>query len=476
MRDSIPILGPSSENSIVQTNPQRRVNLYLKQEAPGARSPYSLRHTPGLILVDTATGGVGRSNGIQFDAREFFVIGEMLVSVDANGLLSEVGTLLTSSGRVEMAAGRTYMMLTDGTYGYAYDGVTFTQNIQNTDPDFPDGPTHCRYIDGFFIVNESGTDNFYKSASEDPLDWDPLEFEVASAAPDNILAIEVYDRDLIALGQYTVQRYYNSGDPDFPYSPYPNTVQAGILAPHSVVPSVMGTIFLANTKDGYAAVVMLSGGSIDVISDADINDRIGGFTGLSSAIGSIYTQNGHTFYVITFPADNTTLVCDLSQNFMWHDRSSLIDGEAGRWRISGLGYLSGSKVYGVDYLNANLYELDLGTYTENEATIQRDNYAQIIHNNGNRLQIHSLEYVLNRGVGLITGQGSDPQLMLRVSKDGGQTYSPFRLKPFGTMGQYQKRSIFKRVGEYVEFNSHLRVTDPVPVDIMAAYADIEWTE
>ncbi len=474
MRDSIPILGPSSQNSVIQVNPQRGVNLFLKREGAGAKSPFSLRQCPGLVLMDEASAGVGRSNGVEWQNRTWFVVGEKFCGIDSNGAVTEVGTLLTADSRCEIAAGRDYIMITDGTYGYAYDGATFTQDIQNTDSDFPDNPTHCRYIDTFFMANESGTGNFYKSATENPLSWDGLEFEVASAAPDDVLAIEVYDRDFIALGQYTTQRYTNTGDADFPFSPYPNTVQAGILAPYSLATSVYGTIFLANTKDGSATVVLLNGGSQTVISDSDIHDRIGRSEGLSGAFASIYTQNGHTFYCLTIPSEDLTLCCDLSEGYAWHDRSSLIDGEAGRWRINGIGYLSGNKVYAVDAYNTNMYELSLSTYTENGEEMQGDRYGQLIHNNGNRLTVHSIEFDMEKGKGVTGDITADPTIMMRVSKDGGMTYSPFRSRTFGQQGQYQKRTTFRRVGDYVQFNFHIRITDAVPRAIFGAFADIEW--
>lgn len=476
MRELIPILGPSSENSVIQVNPQRTVNLYLKREGAGARSLFSLRHTPGLVVVDEATGGIGRSNGFEWRGRSHFVIGEKLVSVDANGLMTEIGTLLTSVGRVEMAAGRDYLMMVDGTYGYAWDGGTFTVNIQSTDGDFPDNPTHCRYIDTFFMVNEGGTGNFYKSATEDPLSWAALEFEVASAAPDNVLAIEVHDRDFVALGQYTTQRYVNTGNADFPFEPYPNTVQAGILAPYSLAVSVYGICFLSNTKDGDASVMLMVGGALTPISDPDINDRIGELTGKTIAIGSIYSQKGHTFYCLTFPDDDVTLVCDLSEGNIWHDRSSLVDGHAGRWRINGIGYLSGNKVYGVDHLNANLYELSLSTHAENGSEIQGDRCTQIVHNNGNRFTVNSIEFDMQKGNGVVGDIDADPYVMMRVSKDGGTTYSSWRTKNFGKRGQYEKRVIFKDGGEYVQYNFQFRITDNAGRAIFGAFIEIEWSE
>ncbi len=473
-RETIPMLGPSSRNSAIQVNPQRTINMYLRREAPGAKVPFTLRHTPGLILKNTGTSGVGRTNGTEWGGRSWFIIGGKLTGIDSNGGITEVGTLLTASSRCVIAAGVTHLLIVDGTYGYAYDGTTFTSNIQTVDPDFPSNPTHAKYIDGFFIVNAAGTGNFYKSASENPVaaGWNALEFEVASAAPDNILAMEVHDRDLYAMGQYTIQPYTNTGDTDFPFSPYPNTLQAGVLAPYSPVDSKLGIPFLACTKEGDVSVELLAGNSLTTISDADVHDRLGDLTGLSGAIGSIYTQKNHTFYCLTFPADNLTLCCDLTNGFLWHDRSSLVDSVAGRWRVNGLGYLSGNKVYAVDYLTARLYELSLSTYTENGSTIQRDRYTQIIHNNGDPFTIHSREHEFRRGGD--PGDGTTPQIMQRVSKDGGMSYSEFRHKSLGGPAQYRARAVYPRVGDYTEYTEHWRVTAPIPICKITDYAEIEW--
>jgi Neuraminidase (sialidase) len=67
------------------------------------------------------------------------------------------------------------------------------------------------------------------------------------------------------------------------------------------------------------------------------------------------------------------------------------------------------------------------------------------------------------GVGLANGQGSDPQLMFRYSKDGGKTWSNEKQTSFGKIGEYSKRVRFRSLGQFRRFQVELSTSDPVEV-------------
>lgn len=471
MRENIPILGPSSGSAVVQVNPQKTINLYTKLEGPGAVSPITLRRTPGLTLIDnTETGGAGRSNGVRWNGKDYFVIGGRLVSIDDNDVLTAEGILLTTSGRVSIARGRSYLLIVDGTYGYAWDGATFTSNIRSSDADFPANPTHAIYMDGYFLVNDAGTDNFYRSDSEDPTSWDPLLFEVASASPDDILGLAEYDRDIYACGEDTIQRYFNQGGAGFNFAPYPNTIQLGLVAPYSLVSGPNGVTGLMQAESGGLGVYTLSGGQAIPESTADDAEEMQGLSGKSDAIGSLYTLNDITFYVLTFPGADVTKVFQLGRQLSHHQKSYGI----GRWRVSGLGY-SGSRILAVDYNSDNVYVLDKDAYTENGSALICERYTQIVHNRGLPFVCPRYEVLVQAGVGLISGQGSDPQLQLALSRDGGQTYTVHRSKGIGGIGQYQQQAVWRQLGgDFYKLSTWLRYSEPTEFAILGGNADIEF--
>lgn len=54
--------------------------------------------------------------------------------------------------------------------------------------------------------------------------------------------------------------------------------------------------------------------------------------------------------------------------------------------------------------------------------------------------LSDLEFVIQSGVGLTTGQGADPVLMVRLSKDSGHTWGNEFTVPMGKIGEYTRRA------------------------------------
>jgi hypothetical protein len=69
--------------------------------------------------------------------------------------------------------------------------------------------------------------------------------------------------------------------------------------------------------------------------------------------------------------------------------------------------------------------------------------------------------VFEPGVGLATGQGADPQAMLRWSNDGGATWSNENWRSIGKGGEYRARAIWRSLGRARDRVYELTVTDPV---------------
>lgn len=76
------------------------------------------------------------------------------------------------------------------------------------------------------------------------------------------------------------------------------------------------------------------------------------------------------------------------------------------------------------------------------------------------------------GVGLVSGQGGDPLLMLDWSDDGGHTWSSSVQGGMGRLGDYGRRLIFNRLGSSYGRNYRLTISDPVKRVILGARADI----
>ncbi len=92
---------------------------------------------------------------------------------------------------------------------------------------------------------------------------------------------------------------------------------------------------------------------------------------------------------------------------------------------------------------------------------------------GRWIFLRRLEIVLQAGVGLTTGQGSDPHVLLSLSHDGGQTWGPERRLQAGKRGQYEARAWLQNAGRYKDGAVRIVVSDPVVWQFLAADAVLE---
>jgi len=463
MRQKIPLLGGQSTHRIAKVKDQQTINWYPKAESPDAKSQVTLLPFPGLTKITTVNTGPGRANMAVWKSNLYGVSGNALFKMDTSDVVTSLGTLNTSAGWCNIAVGRDMIMITDGTNGYTYDGTTFAVI---SDADYPDDATDCAYLDGRFLVNDTGTDQFFMSAVEDATSWAALDFASAESSPDDIYAIETTTKDLYLFGDKTIQVYYNSGNADFPFEPYPSVIEYGIEAKYSLTHDDNGLYFLARKPQGGIVVVHINGFQGRIISDPDITWTINQLSTTSDAIGAIYDMEGESYYILTFPASDFTLAFNLQTGLPLRLKSYNI----GRHRALAYGSLAGRQ-FCMDYSNAKLYELDFTKYTEDGGVIERYRRSQVIHNNNVRVIYNELVIDILAGVG--NGDEAAPVIELRYSDDGGNTWSSWISQLMGGTGEYTTRCVWRRLGQSRGRIFEFRVTDPVEAVIIDCYADVE---
>ena len=85
-----------------------------------------------------------------------------------------------------------------------------------------------------------------------------------------------------------------------------------------------------------------------------------------------------------------------------------------------------------------------------------------------RVFYEELQIQFEPGVGLPTGQGTNPQAMLRWSSDGGSTWSSEHWTSIGVIGAYKNRAIWRNMGESRDRVYEVVVTDPIKAVIISA--------
>ena len=121
----------------------------------------------------------------------------------------------------------------------------------------------------------------------------------------------------------------------------------------------------------------------------------------------------------------------------------------------------------------NIYELSNDVYSDAGSAIKRIRTSPHIHNENKRIRVNKIEFELERGQGLTTGQGSDPQLMYRDSGDGGFSWSSEQFCSMGEKGEYKARIEYYTRGTERDWIFEISVSDPVKANIIGAYINVE---
>ena len=127
-----------------------------------------------------------------------------------------------------------------------------------------------------------------------------------------------------------------------------------------------------------------------------------------------------------------------------------------------------------DFENGKIYALDLDMFSDNgtaQKWLRSWRALDTGANNLKRSAHHSLQLDCDCGVGLNSGQGSDPQVMLRWSDDGGHTWSNEHWTKIGKIGQYGYRAFWRRLGMTLKLRDRVYEvsgTDPVKIVILGA--------
>jgi hypothetical protein len=355
------------------------------------------------------------------------------------------------------------LVIVDGTNGWIYDTTNGLRQI--TDEDFFSADV-VDFQDQYFIFNRAGTGQFFLSNLNAGSVYTATDIATAEGDPDRLVALISNRRELWLYGAETIEIWYNSGNADFPFSRFEGGfLERGCAAAFSIAEDDNSLFWLAEDRIFYRA----DGYTPQRISQHGIEEALRKYKVISDACAFIYTMGGHKFYVCTFPSEDATWVYDITTG-LWHERQSL---GMGRWRVNVYANAFGKHLVG-DFEDGRIGELDLDTYQEYGVTMLGSATGPPVYDDKQRLFHHRFELDIEAGVGLTSGQGSDPQIWLDYTEDGGRTFS--ERKPFfamGKIGAYLQRLRWLRLGQARQRIYRMTVSDPVKRSFVAAHLTVE---
>lgn len=473
----IPIANGFYVSNALPISAQRCVNFIPNVPETDTITEANLFSAPGLMQILSVSDIKNCRGAHVMDEIPYFVIGQTLYrlnrAVAGDGTetftTSNLGTI-AGSERVTMADNGTELCVcahpdvdtTGKSYIFTASPDTLTEI---TDANF-DGPAESvQYVDGLFVFTKANGKKFFNSPVSSGLGpYDALDFSTASADPDQIRAQAVYNNQLYIFGSETIEIFQNTGRSPAPFQRVAGAViQLGISAPMSIQLFSDALFFIGNSANETPSVWAVAGGRKTKISTHAIDNELAKLT--ASEIESIYSwkygELGNYFYSFTTPA--TTFVFD-SATKRWHERQSIVTQGLTKYRVSHMITAYGRILVG-DSFDGRIGELQSDLYTEYNNLVKRFITTRPFDNNGDPLFIAMIEAVCESGVGLtsdvtvysgvdetgapmpVTG-GSDPQITLAWSDDGGRTFVGYLNRSLGKIGEYKRRQQWRKVGRF----------------------------
>jgi len=479
---------------------QRAVNWYCEYSQDSkSKTPVALLGAPGkngildfsITTDDIAipdTGGVRGIWVLPGGTDALWIVGQAVILTQMSVPATQtsiaqfnkffIGNLLTNSGPVcirDNGPGG-YAVIVDGTNGYLYNIAAKTL-AQITDPGFL-GADRVAFIDGWLIFNRPGTQTFYTTGPTPyTVTFPGAFFALKDSSSDNLITLMENNRELWLVGERTSEVWYDAGGANFAFSRIPGVApQIGCSAAQSIARLGSSLVWLGKSERGENVVIKTEQYSYADISSRAIETAITSYPLVSDAIGFVYEEEGHLFYVLTFPTADKTWVYDQTASEaagtpQWHERASFNPdtGVLHRDKSNCFANYQNIRMVG-DFQSQTGYQMSRQFYVDGDTPLVALRRCPHVWSRENRKRMFfaSLQIEFSPGVGLQVGQGSDPQVMVRFSRDGGANFGTEFFLPIGKAGEYKNRAMRRRIGVSRDFVAEARFTDPVSRDVVGA--------
>lgn len=491
----VPAFGFGVKGKSSNVTAQSRINLYAetfggntddKTQMALYTRPGAVQLNPVITSVGIPTTPVGPALGVMDGIPGYGFSGtpgiEFMLAAYQGGWIKWTGlstaAIVTSTGAPAPTTSAVSMAF-NGQYGFAVDGVNAWDinavvdgsvlNANTFAGTFPwVAASSVCYIAGRFVVNCPVYPGRFAWSTLNRVPgtaWDALDYATAESNPDPLVAVWESRGELVLFGTATTEFWAPSSGVEVFARVGGSGVDWGLGAPQSVAKYNDGLIFVGRNRLGDLQVAMMRGYQAQVISTPDIDFNINNDANPTGATAYTFTQSGHSFYVLNL-SDKTWVF-------------NITTGEWDEWQTAGgkfcgrLGIAAFGKYLVADYRDTRVYYLDDETYTDGTDAVVREITSKHFSVDLDRFTVWEMIIDAEMGAGLVSGQGTNPQVMLQVSRDNGHTFGNELWVTLGKMGDYLARAVWRRLGRGRDFVVRLRIADPVKVVITNASMRLE---
>ncbi|WP_180155241.1 packaged DNA stabilization protein [Acinetobacter sp. YH12045] len=482
----IPIVGPSYHLKDWSIDCQRTLNLYPQAVESGTAPQVSaLLPTEGLTKLFEFVGEsqqyAAKVRGLYALNDRVLVVVSMRLVVIQDGQWRDIGYLrgldkvtFADNGLEVFMTGNDEYGFTGHVYNIADDSLTeiLVDDGSTEDGNGFFGASTVTFLDARFIWTVPNTGQIQWSGLLTH-ETDALSYATAESRSDNLIRVIANNGMLWLIGEKTTEVWISTGDKDAPFVRQSGAyMPTGCIAKDSIVEFGSSLIWLSQTDFGANQVVMTQGYQTVRISNHALESALARYESTEDAYAWSYQREGHAFYVISFPTDRKTWCYDASTQ-MWHERSwyNTDNSNHEHHRAYCHCYFKGQHLVG-DREFPYIYKLDADAETDNGAVIIRERTTPCVSPQGSRLIFDEVELICQVG----QDNNTKPTVMLDWSDDRGKTWSNDRIteiaNDIGAIGEYEKRVIFRRLGQSFGRVFRVRMTDAGRLIILGAKAKI----
>lgn len=418
-----------------------------------------------IIIITDITGADRGSH--QMKEVGYRVIDTTLYEVSSAGVHTSRGTI-TGTDRCIFADDGVNMFITHGGIVNQYENVTNTL-VTVSDPDIVGALSVC-FINNQFAYTFPTLTVF--SDVGDGSSATSLNAVGEESNPDDLVRDYCFDQVLWRAGKRTIALWWNSGVGVPPFERIEGQImQIGLGATHCMTNTKDWVYFLGSDRQIYKA----RDGQEQAISTAAIAGAIQKYVSVSDSFCLSFTKDDKTFVIFTFPSANRTwcLNEELGKNG-WLELSTGIG--TGKYNANSIVEVYDKVLVGGNS-DGKLFELDFETFDEGGNPWRRRRVMSSINGDtlgqkGHRVEMSRMEFILEAGVGLTTGQGDDPQIMLEASYDGGRSWATGTWLKIGRLGEFTQLAEWWNMKSFTDLMVRLTTSDPVAFNIYSAVIDL----
>ncbi len=478
----IGLVGTSNRAGSIAQQSGRSINLYPELNDQDAKAAVALHSAPGITTWgDLSAHGDIRGQHRMGD-RLFVMAGSSLLEVTSGsfGTPTLRGTLATTSGRVGISDNNGKLIIGDGLFWLIDPAGSTTPAAILDDGEEQLTGTFSVWIDSYtaYFLDDAATPGRYRySALNDPATINGEDFMTAEGDPDQTVWAGNLNRQLVMLGERSAQFAYDSGGSDNAFSPVSGAFQhVGCLCRWTAQIYSSEVVFVGTNDDGAGGVYAIAaqGASYEKVSSPAVDEAVRQALKTNDPetfTAFTYDEGAHSFYVLNLPTGTWAY----EKGMGWHERARLNPdtGLLERIRQDYAIYWKGAHRCGA-YDSGKIYTQSKDLYVDDADPLLRRRETSHLAYEGKTVWIDKLWLDMEVGVGLDgSGAGTNPQVMLQTSIDGGRSFSNEMLRrALGAIGATRTRVQYDRLGRATDWVFRVGVSDPVPVVMIAGFADI----